>query len=70
VDGQPCGQPGNGNDPALVDQLICTTGFVHCPLPPNLASYPKQTRIVMLPLPQLASMPKPCASVPRNAFCP
>ena len=69
VDGQPCGQPGNGNNPALVNQLVCTTGFVRCPLPPNKASYPKQTRIVMLPLPQLASMPNPCTGVPRNAFC-
>jgi len=23
----------------------------------------------MLPLPQLPSMPQPCAGVPRNAFC-
>jgi len=70
VDGQPCGQPGNGNDRALVDQLVCTTGFIRCPLPPNVASYPKQTRIVMLPLSQQVSMPKPCTGVPRNAFCP
>ena len=70
MDGQPCGRPGNGNDPALTNQLICATGFVTCPVPPNQASYPKQTRTVMLPLPQLPSMPKPCAGVPGNAFCP
>jgi hypothetical protein len=70
VDGQPCAGPGNGNDPALTTQLICATGFARCPLPSNQASYPKQTSTVMLPLPQLASMPQPCAGVPRNAFCP
>ena len=69
VDGQPCGGPGSGNDPALTNQLVCTSGFVRCPLPPHLANYPKQTAIAMLPLPQLPSMPEPCAGVPKNAFC-
>jgi hypothetical protein len=70
VDGRPCGKPGTGNDAALVDQLVCVTGQAPCPLPPAKAKYPKQTRIVMLPLPRLASMPQPCAGVPRNPFCP
>jgi hypothetical protein len=70
VDGQPCAGPGTGNDAALDDQMICNTGFEPCPLPPGQARYPKQTRIVMLPLPRLPSMPAPCAGVPRNAFCP
>ena len=70
VDGEPCGRPGTGNDLALSVQLICATGVAPCPLPPILASYPEQTRTVMLPLPRLPSMPKPCAGVPRNAFCP
>jgi hypothetical protein len=69
ADGQPCGRPGTGNDLALYDQLICATGFAPCPLPPSDANYPKQTRIVMLPLPRLPSMPDPCAGLPRNAFC-
>jgi hypothetical protein len=51
-------------------QLICATGAANCPLPPVLASCPQQTRTLMLPLPRLPSMPKPCAGVPRNAFCP
>jgi len=67
VDGQPCGGPGTG-DPNLGGQLACATD------PANLlclaVSYPQQTRTVMLPLPRLPSMPKPCAGVPRNAFCP
>jgi hypothetical protein len=69
VDGQPCSGPGTGSDTALEDQLICNTGALPCPLPPSQARYPKQTRIVMLPLPWLPSMPDPCAGVPRNAFC-
>jgi hypothetical protein len=70
VDGQPCGRPGYGNDPALTNQLVCATGFAACPVGPALARYPKQTGTVMMPLPQLPSMPQPCAVVPRNAFCP
>src|SRR5215469_7738557 len=70
VDGQPCGRPGTGNDPALANQLICAAGTYPCPLPPVLAKYPKQTRTVMLPPPRLPSMPRPCTGVPRNAFCP
>lgn len=69
VDGKPCGQAGTGNDAALSDQLICNSGFEPCPLPANEARYPRQTRTVMLPLPRLASLPNPCAGVPKNAFC-
>lgn len=69
VDGRPCGQPGTGLDVALADQMICNTGFEPCPLPPSEARYPRQTRTVMIPLPRLASMPDPCAGVPKNAFC-
>jgi hypothetical protein len=69
VDGQPCAGPGNGNDPALTNQLVCATGFAKCSVPPGQAKYPKQARTVMMPLPRLASMPQPCAGVPRNAFC-
>ena len=68
--GQPCGRPGNSNDPALTNQLICATGFTTCPVRPAQAKYPKQTGTVMTPLPQLTSMPQPCAGVPGNAFCP
>ena len=69
VNGQPCGGPGAKNDSALTNQLICATGAFPCHLPHSQASYPQQTRTVMLPLPQLPSMPTPCAGVPRNAFC-
>jgi hypothetical protein len=70
VDGQPCGRPGTGVDLMLSAELACATGPANCVLPTFLASYPVQTRTVMLPLPRLASMPKPCAGVPRNPFCP
>jgi hypothetical protein len=69
VDGEPCGKPGTGADVALEDQLICNTEAEPCPLPPSKAKYPRQTRIVMLPLPPLPGMPDPCAGVPENAFC-
>jgi len=69
VDGKPCAGPGNGNDPALTNQLVCASGFAKCPVPPGQAKYPKQTRTVMMPLPRLATMPTPCSGVPKNAFC-
>ena len=70
MDGQPCAGPGSGNDPALTNQLVCASGFAQCSVPPAQARYPKQARTVMMPLPQLQTMPKPCDGVPRNAFCP
>jgi hypothetical protein len=70
VDGQPCGGTGSGNDSALTNQLICATGAFPCHLPARQARYPKQTTTVLLPLPRLASMPNPCAGVPKNIFCP
>jgi hypothetical protein len=69
ADGKPCGRPGTGPDVALEDQMICNSGFEPCPLPPSEARYPRQTRIVMLPLPRLPSMPDPCAGLPKNPFC-
>jgi hypothetical protein len=68
VDGQPCGRPGTGIDLILALQLACATAPASCLT--ILASYPQQTRTVMLPLPRLSTMPKPCAGVPTNAFCP
>jgi hypothetical protein len=70
VDGQPCGRAGTGLDLTLAAELACATAGQPCLLPHVLATYPKQTSTVMLPLPRLASMPNPCAGVPRNAFCP
>lgn len=69
MDGKPCGKPGTGPDAALLGQLICAagaTGLGNCRAGSH---YPKQTRIVMPPLPKLPSMPDPCRGVPRNMFC-
>ncbi len=70
VNGPPCGRRGTGNDPELFDQLICATGFTTCPLPAKDARYPKQTRIVILRLPRLPTMPNFCKGMPGNVFCP
>jgi hypothetical protein len=69
VDGRPCGAKGTGNDVALFDQLVCNTGFITCPLPPAEANYPKQTKIVIVKLPRLPTMPHVCRGVPDNPFC-
>jgi hypothetical protein len=53
---------------SLLAQVLCDTGFSACP--PG-ASYPKQTAVVMHPIPKaLASMPNPCKGVPSNPWCP
>jgi len=66
VDGRPCGKPGTSLDSALVGQLTCAAEFGPCP--PG-AHYPKQTKITIVPLPALPSMPDACAGVPANPFC-
>jgi hypothetical protein len=68
-----CGRPVYP-DPAsvgvLAQQVLCATeAFFPCP--PGTGSYPRQTHVVMRPLPRQATMPKPCAGVPeRNPWCP
>ncbi|HEV2375338.1 MAG TPA: hypothetical protein VGS19_24660 [Streptosporangiaceae bacterium] len=69
VDGRPCGQPGTTADSNLVSQLICATGATGLGPCPKGSHYPRQTRITIVPLPRLASMPDPCAGVPSNGFC-
>ncbi|HET7243685.1 MAG TPA: hypothetical protein VFJ07_02535 [Streptosporangiaceae bacterium] len=66
VDGRPCGKQGTSIDGALVSQLTCAAEFGPCP--PG-AHYPKQTKITIVPLPTLPTMPSPCAGVPANPFC-
>jgi hypothetical protein len=68
VDGPPCGKKGTSLNGDLVSQLICATGAQLGSCPKD-SHYPKQTRIVMAPLPRLPSMPDPCLGVPRNGFC-
>jgi hypothetical protein len=69
VDGRPCGNPGTSLDNALLTQLECATGFTALgPCPPQY-HYPKQTKISIVPLPHLPTMPDPCEGVPENGFC-
>ncbi|HEV2450878.1 MAG TPA: hypothetical protein VGS62_02995 [Streptosporangiaceae bacterium] len=70
VDGRPCDQQGTSLDGALVGQLICATGATGLGNCPAGSHYPKQTKIVMAPLPTLPVMPDPCLGVPGNVFCP
>ncbi len=51
----------------LFGQVLCDTQFLPCPAGSN---YPKQTQIVMHPLPKnLPTMPNPCKGVPNNPWC-
>ncbi len=68
LDGQPCGQPGTGNDAILLRQLGCATLRIPCMVPHS--AYPRQTMIDFAALPVLPGMPDPCAGLPRNGFCP
>jgi hypothetical protein len=66
VDGKPCGKQGTSIDGTLAGQLTCAAEFGPCP--PG-AQYPQQTKITVVPLPTLQTMPHPCLGVPANPFC-
>ncbi|WP_225101842.1 right-handed parallel beta-helix repeat-containing protein [Streptomyces sp. CoH27] len=68
VDGPPCGQgAGVGDDQLLAGELVCAAGFGPCPVPD--AAYPQRTGLELAPFTAQASMRRPCAGLPRNAFC-
>jgi len=70
VDGKPCGKPGTSPVNKLIQQLVCATGAQGLPITcPKGSHYPKQTKIVIAPLPKLRTMPRPCVGVPTNGFC-
>jgi hypothetical protein len=59
---------GTNSDVSLAVQLECDAGLLNgsaC----SSARYPKATAVVMQPLPNLPSMPNPCAGVPANLWC-
>jgi hypothetical protein len=65
VDGRACGRPGTWSDSALFAQLACVglgVCFAHY-------HYPQQTRLTIVALPRLTTMPQPCSGLPANAFC-
>jgi hypothetical protein len=65
VDGPPCARRGTWNNKPLLGQLLCAT-FGICPAG---AQYPVQTKLVIVPLPELKTMPHPCRRVPANEYC-
>lgn len=67
VDGPPCAAKGVGDDTALRAQIFCAAGLLTCP--PG-SSYPRATRVQLLPLTPRPTMPDPCAGVPTNPWCP
>jgi hypothetical protein len=64
--------PPDGN-PQFTTQVLCDSMFAgsSTPCPPG-ANYPRSNgKVIMHPLPRtLATMPKPCAGVPSNPWCP
>jgi hypothetical protein len=65
-DGPSCGRRGTWNDGTLFVQLACSSIGLLCP---SNAHYPQQTKLTIVPLPKLATMPSPCSGLPANAFC-
>lgn len=63
------GLVGSNTDTTLLFQLECDSGLLSGPLC-GAAKYPPATSVVMHPLPDLPSMPNPCAGVPANLWCP
>ncbi|HEV3281802.1 MAG TPA: hypothetical protein VG032_09385 [Acidimicrobiales bacterium] len=60
---------GSNTNTDLLLQLECDAGLLSGSLCSG-ANYPPPTSVVMHPLPTLASMPNPCAGVPKNLWCP
>jgi len=67
VDGPACGRRGTSHNSELLTQLLCSGNGIATGC--SGSRYPAQTKLVVVPLPRLASMPDPCAGVPANAFC-
>lgn len=66
----PLGYPDPVSTTVLLAQVACATqAFFSCPSS-VVAHYPRQTHVVMAPLPAQPTMPNPCAGVPSNPWCP
>jgi hypothetical protein len=64
--GEPLASP-LGQEVACDSQLLAEiTQGVEC----VGKTYPRQTEVVMMPLPEQPTMPSPCLGVPRNGWCP
>jgi hypothetical protein len=69
-----CGRIGSGqiNQP-LLEQVECNTQILGEKACPSGSTYPRQSKVVMHPLPgpkKLPTMPDPCSGVPTNPWCP
>jgi hypothetical protein len=62
-----------GTNPSVTSQVLCDSEFLgpsQTPCPPG-ANYPRRQTVVMHGLPAgLATMPRPCAGVRANPWCP
>ncbi|HLY34522.1 MAG TPA: hypothetical protein VKQ07_08315 [Jatrophihabitantaceae bacterium] len=66
----PLGYPDPASTAVLGVQVACATqAFFTCPSLPQL-NYPRQTHVVMPPMPTQTTMPNPCSGVPTNPWCP
>jgi hypothetical protein len=64
------GYPDTVSTSVLLGEVGCATqALFSCPSLP-VANYPRTTQVVMPPMPAQASMPNPCAGVPKNPWCP
>lgn len=66
-----CGVPDAGADigSEVAAQLICDTELTG-PCDPATGNYPRTTRVLMPRLRRQTTMPRPCAGVPANPWCP
>ncbi len=66
-----CGVPNAGADLSadVTAQLICDTELTG-PCDPATGRYPRTVKVVMPKLARQPTMPKPCAGVPANPWCP
>jgi hypothetical protein len=67
-----CGVPDAGEPltSSLGAQVACDSEFfAFIPECPAGASYPRRTKVELLPLPAQTTMPNPCLDVPRNSWC-
>jgi hypothetical protein len=68
-----CGIPDSGEalSSSLGAQVACDSEFfAFIPECPAGASYPRRTKVELLPLPAERTMENPCEGVPRNSWCP
>jgi hypothetical protein len=68
-----CGIPDSGEPltSSLGAQVACDSEFfAFVPECPAGASYPRRTKVELLPLPAQRTMSDPCLGVPKNRWCP